>query len=154
MMNKIKSIGKMFLVIMLSSFLLAGCQHQDKDVRNLGKAFNHPLKTEKVSVSIVKNSVSNTTIELIMKNNTDESFSFLPTYQIQKKYGSTWYNLKIIEEIRVLFLGNPIKPRESTNFKINWERYYGKLSPGEYRIVVNIDDGDDEFYTGVEFSIK
>lgn len=153
-MNKIKSFGKIFFVIMVASFLLMGCQGQEKDVQNLGKAFNHPLKTEKVSVSVVKNSVSNTTIELIMQNNTNESFSFLPTYEIQKKYGNTWYNLKIIEEIQTMFLGTPIKPRESTPFKINWERYYGKLSSGDYRIVINIYDGDDEFYTGTEFTIK
>lgn len=54
-----------------------------------------------------------------------------------------------------------LKPKESRKITVDWEYYYGKLSPGKYRLIKDVFSESDipieesnKVYIGAEFEIK
>ena len=61
---------------------------------------------------------------------------------LEKKIKGDWYQVPtIIDEYGFNDIGYDLTPSsEAQEFKIDWDWLYGKLDPGEYRLIKNILD--------------
>ena len=79
-------------------------------------------------------------------------------FTIQRKVDGAWYDLAPIAEVAWHQIAYEISAGETTVLPVTWEYLYGELPPGEYRIVISIQDwrapGDfDTYYLADEFEI-
>lgn len=86
-----------------------------------------------------------------------EKYTYRNYFRIDTKINNYWKELKIIEN--VIFNGNiyEVDKNNEIEIKTSWEHVYGKLSPGEYRIVKYIctdDNCSKKSYFSSEFTIN
>ncbi len=79
-------------------------------------------------------------------------------FTIQRKVDGAWYDLVPIAEVAWEEIAYNVPAGETTVLPVTWEYLYGELPPGEYRIVISIQDwrapGDfDTYYLADEFEI-
>ena len=95
--------------------------------------------TKELVLNIKINTLTNKGATFILKNNSDEEYSYGDPYIIEKFENSNWNEIKTLT-------GDPLswndmlytlKPNEEKEIKINWSLGYGELSSGKYRLVKN-----------------
>ncbi len=79
-------------------------------------------------------------------------------FTIQRKVDGAWYDLAPIAEVAWHQIAYEISAGKTTVLPVTWKYLYGELPPGEYRIVISIQDwrapGDfDTYYLADEFEI-
>lgn len=79
------------------------------------------------------------------------------SYEIEIEKDSRWHKINV--ELNFNSPAYTLKPKTSEEIELKWENGYGKLAPGNYRILKSIDiemkDGTfDTFYVATEFTIK
>ncbi|WP_367568793.1 M56 family metallopeptidase [Lacrimispora sp.] len=88
-------------------------------------------------VMLVKGGIATplgTTVTL--KNVTDSEYIYGESYTIQRKDDGGWIDVEpIIENYGFNSIGYMLPAMESKEMAIDWEWLYGKISPGDYRIV-------------------
>lgn len=118
--------------------------------------------TEKVSLSIKEETLSKDSVTIILKNNTDEEYTYGPDYYLEKYVDSKWINPSTItgDPLTWNSIAYSLKPNESKEITIDFTLAYGKLSVGKYRIIKRVSSNKDTPITEdkiekliVEFSI-
>lgn len=73
----------------------------------------------------------------------------------RKKQNGNWVKLELLNpKDTVSEIGIERGNEEVVEMNINWTEQYGKLSPGEYRLVKSIDDYGESKYFSTEFTIN
>lgn len=97
--------------------------------------------------------------DLELVNHSDRDLQYGEWFDIQRKVDDEWYSLSyIIENVAFHAIAYNMPAGETSIKSITWEWMYGKLPPGEYRIVTDVMDyrapGDfDKYYLAEEFEI-
>ncbi len=116
---------------------------------------------EPISLNIKSNTLTNKGATFMLKNNTDEEYSYGEPYIIEKFENDSWKELDTLT-------GNPLswnemlyilKSNEESEININWSFGYGELKSGTYRLVKNSfrknNSPESRTYTvHAEFDIK
>ena len=106
-----------------------------------------------VQIAINKDSISNTGVEIIITNTGGDPGGWGESYSIEKKVNNSWERVSPISD--VMFTEVSLEsPYYYLKEKINWEKFYGKLSPGIYRIVKDRYSSGYKYYYSDEFEIK
>ncbi|MDF2880243.1 MAG: hypothetical protein K0R54_800 [Clostridiaceae bacterium] len=149
----------MLLLTVASIFILiTGC------VNNLEKS-NVEISNEIVPIimKIEEDSMSETKAKLIIENIEEVVVEFGAKYSIEKKIDNNWYKLPYkdnqdedsIAWIEILYsLNSENKKFES---ELDWSHLYGKLEPGNYRIIKSFTIGEDyenKYVLSAEFIIE
>lgn len=106
-----------------------------------------------VQIAINKDSISNTGVEIIITNTGGNPGGWGESYSIEKKENNSWTKVMPISEVYFTAIGLE-SPYYYLKDKINWEKFYGKLSPGIYRIVKDRYSSGYKYYYSDEFEIK
>ncbi len=73
---------------------------------------------------------------VVLKNVTDFEYIYGESYTVQRKTDSGWIDVEpVIENYGFTSVGYMLPAMESKEIAIDWEWIYGKLTPGDYRIV-------------------
>ena len=110
-----------------------------------------------VSLSIKEETLDNTGVTLILENNSDKLLRYDEVYEIEVKKDDKWHKINV-----ELYFNEPlwgVNPKSKDEIDLNWEYGYGKLTPGEYRIIKEVFFESDsvqepEFYIAAEFAIE
>ena len=95
--------------------------------------------TKELILNVKSNTLTNKGATFILKNNSDDEYSYDDPYIIEKLENGNWKELDTLT-------GNPLswndmlynlKPHEEREIKIDWSLGYGELTSGTYRIVKN-----------------
>lgn len=110
-----------------------------------------------VTFSIKDDTLKNTGATFILKNDSDMDVQYGDSYEIEIEKDSRWHKINV--ELNFNLPAYTLKPKTSEEIEFKWENGYGKLAPGNYRILKSIDiemeDGTfDTFYVAAEFTIK
>ena len=110
---------------------------------------------ENITMEIKEGSLTNTSATLIITDlSRDESVDLTnKEFKIDYKKNNKWYRLesKIKNEVTVRTSDNAMENGDNTyTQEINWEKYYGKLGKGHYRIVKEVKAA---LYIVAEFDI-
>lgn len=142
------------LLIILIFGLLTGCAVNNFKI---GKESNIMDIKEGISLTIKEGTLTKTGATLILKNEKYDEIQYGAEYEIEIKKNNKWYKIDaLLNFILPLYVLNKGSEDE---FNINWENGYGKLKPGEYRILKNItaenkDKGFESFYVSADFIIE
>ena len=110
---------------------------------------------ENITMKIKEGSLTNTGATVIITDlSGDENVDLINRkFKIDYKKNDKWYRLesKIKNEVTVMTTDNVMENGDNTyTQEINWERYYGKLDKGHYRIVKEVKTN---LYIAAEFDI-
>lgn len=138
-------VSVLVLFVVLLALLIC---FKPKEIKNLNLAENIAMKIKDGSLTntgatvIITDLSGNENLDLISKE-----------FKIDYKKNNKWYKLesKIKNEVTVMTGENVVDNKDNTyTQEINWERYYGKLDKGHYRIVKEVKTN---LYIAVEFDI-
>ena len=135
------------LVVFVSLLALLIC-FKPKEIKNLNLA-------ENITMKIKEGSLTNTGATVIITDlSGDENVDLINRkFKIDYKKNDKWYRLesKIKNEVTVMTTDNAMENGDNTyTQEINWEKYYGKLDKGHYRIVKEVKTN---IYIAAEFDI-
>lgn len=138
-------VSVLVLFVVLLALLIC---FKPKEIKNLNLAENITMKVKEVSLT-------NTGATVIITDlSGDESVDLINRkFKIDYKKNDKWYRLesKIKNEVTVMTTDNVMENGGNTyTQEINWERYYGKLDKGHYRIVKEVKTN---LYIAVEFDL-
>lgn len=135
------------LVVLIVILALIIC-FKPREIKNINLA-------ENITMKIKDGSLTNTGVTVIITDlSGDENVDLINRkFKIDYKKNDKWYRLesKIKNEVTVMTTDNVMENGDNTyTQEINWERYYGKLDKGHYRIVKEVKTN---LYIAAEFDI-
>ena len=137
------------LLLVLVTICLTGCQKEKEKISTIKITENNDI-----TLAIKEKTLTNTGATLILKNNSNKTYTYTNDYGIEIKQNDNWYELNgdLIVEIPIL----AINAHESKEIKIGWKNSYGELKKGTYRLIksVGLNDNSNDFYIAVEFDIN
>ena len=138
-------LGVLVLFVVLLALLIC---FKPKEIKNLNLA-------ENITMKVKEGSLTNTGATVIITDlSGDESVDLINRkFKIDYKKNDKWYRLesKIKNEVTVMTTDNVMENGDNTyTQEINWERYYGKLDKGHYRIVKEVKTN---LYIAIEFDL-
>lgn len=138
-------LGVLVLLIVILALIIC---FKPREIKNINLA-------ENITMKIKEGSLTNTGATVIITNlSGDESVDLINRkFKMDYKKNDKWYRLesKIKNEVTVMTTDNVMENGDNTyTQEINWERYYGKLDKGHYRIVKEVKTN---LYIAAEFDI-
>ena len=115
-----------------------------------------------VNMYIKEKTLTKTGATVIMKTDTDYEFMFGEDYKIEKLNSyNQWDDMPIIcNDCAINDIGYVLSSNNSREIKLNWEKLYGELPRGSYRIVKSVSfisnlpvESDDTYFIWTEFYI-
>lgn len=89
-----------------------------------------------VKMSVKKGSVSVTGLTVAFENSSDKQCIYGDYFLLEKKVNERWYQVPtIIDNYGFHSIGYDLAAGGNGEWKVDWSWLYGKLDPGEYRIV-------------------
>ncbi len=131
------------LLILVSLFLLVQCGNT-------------------VTIKVSKKSISNTGATVVVTDKSSQKYTWGTEYFLQVKENGKWKRLDFLEPSHSpanvdTLLGYILDEKHQITQSIDWERRYGKLPNGTYRIVkIGFDTTtrEDVYFYSNEFKIK
>lgn len=138
-------LGVLVLLIVILALIIC---FKPREIKNINLA-------ENITMKIKEGSLTNTGATVIITDlSSDENVDLINRkFKIDYKKNDKWYRLesKIKNEVTVMTTDNVMENGDNTyTQEINWERYYGKLDKGHYRIVKEVKTN---LYIAAEFDI-
>lgn len=117
---------------------------------------SEPVKIDGLSLEIKKGTLKNTGVTYVITDTNNGIEISREYYRIDKYENNEWVKLGTadgtpLENLRWKMIGFKITKGKKVEIPLNWEKIYGKLNPGKYRLVKKTLD---EKYFAVEFEIK
>lgn len=111
-------------------------------------------KIENVSMTIKEGTLNDTGVTIVITDTNTDKHTFDEEYRIDKKVNDEWQEVNRIDnnfafEDLAWIAGDD----DTITNNVNWEKLYGKLEPGKYRMVKKVD-GKMFSAIQVEFEIK
>ena len=109
---------------------------------------------ENVIMTIKEGTLTKTGATVIIKDNNITPYSYNYWFKIQKKEDGKWVDLEIRDK-NYSFPAVAFNLGKDKTFeqKIDWQRIYGRLRKGEYRLIKNLNEINN-LYVSVKFSIS
>ena len=138
-------LGVLVLLIVILALIIC---FKPREIKNINLA-------ENITMKIKDGSLTNTGATVIITDlSGDENVDLINRkFKIDYKKNDKWYRFesKIKNEVTVMTTDNVMENGDNTyTQEINWERYYGKLDKGHYRIVKEVKTN---LYIAAEFDI-
>ncbi|MCI8444356.1 MAG: hypothetical protein HFJ37_04245 [Clostridia bacterium] len=114
----------------------------DSNVSNITSTakLNEDRNLEEVSLQIDKNSITNSSVTLIITDNSEIAYPWEDSYMIQRKIDGKWVDVEPKGDLLTSGLSHWKDENNQYIQRINWIYCYGELENGQYRIVKPIPD--------------
>ena len=110
-------------------------------------------KAENVKLEIKEGTLTNTGATVIITDKNENPYGWGVPYFIEINEGGLWTEAQDLYRISWVEIAYELDENGQYEQEINWEKFYGELKPGNYRLVKNVyDNGYINFY--VEFTIE
>lgn len=147
---------KKLIVLVCLSILIVGCKNQVTTLP--AKEENNEVVSEKeISLMVKDGTLSEKGATLILKNDLDDEVDYGASYTIEKNNDGKWQELDgSLDFVQVLY---KLEAHKSVELELDWEKGYGILDSGKYRIIKKISykNENDDYKTidvVAEFVIK
>lgn len=131
---------KVVVFVLVLFLLITGCSNsKETKLSNI----------KNVSINISNVSPSGATV--VIKDTNKNPYKYEEWYEIETKISNKWVKVNpVIKEYGFNLVEYNVNENNEVEFRIDWEWLYGKLEPGNYRLLKRVNNK----YIGVEFSIK
>ena len=157
-MKRFSYLRLLLIVLIVAALILVftSCGKNPAGNSSDGRDLDHT--DNKISLEAIVSSEADSA-KIIVKNNGNLKISFGEDYYIQKKTNNGWKDVKeqIDHNVNLVLFQAPAG--DNYTFDVNWSQLYGKLEPGEYRIVKPYQKGEafsrdgETFYAFAEFTV-
>ena len=112
-----------------------------------------------VTMSVKEGTLSFSGLTVNFENTSDKQCTYGDYFFLEKKIDASWYQVPpLIDSYGFHSIGYDLAPGGEGEWKVDWSWLYGKLDPGEYRIVKDVLDfrgtGDyDKYYLAAVFAV-
>lgn len=89
---------------------------------------------DKLSMEIVEGTVSASGAEIILRNNSNTSYSYGEYYTLEKEENGNWVAIKLKEDVAWHDIAFILEPNGESTMEVQWKWMYGELPKGTYRI--------------------
>lgn len=110
---------------------------------------------ENVTIKILADTISNTSVEILITDNNVDQYGWGVEFRVQKKIDNEWKDLDYISnDLTWIDIAYELNENNQLTQKLDIDKYYGKLNNGIYRVVKPVyDNGYVDIYSN-EFEIK
>lgn len=115
---------------------------------------------DNVTMTIKEGALSSIGATLVITDNNESPFAYYKWFRIDKKENGEWIELEKKDK-NYTFSPGATMPASPRTFEmiVKWSDLYGSLEPGDYRIVKNVidvnnDSNDNNLYFSCEFTIE
>lgn len=105
---------------------------------------------EDITMEIKEGTLTKTGATIVITDLSSKNNTFSKEFRIDQKRGGKWYTLKDKSKNKVNVVAGQQEENKKLEQELNWEKNYGTLSDGYYRIVKKINNKD----IVVEFKIE
>lgn len=133
-MKKKKLLGVLICFIFLLG--ITGCE---KEIKGKPQESKIKILNGGVRFTVKEGTLSNTKATFILKNTSKTKITYGTSYWMEKEENGKWYKIEPKDEMWFTLPEFELNPKESRELEIDWEYGYGKLSPGKYRVVKEVD---------------
>ena len=111
----------------------------DADERLKHNESTEPKNVGSVLLEVKENTRTSKGATFILKNATDEEYSYGPAYTIEKFENQSWQELETLtgDPLSWNAIAYTLKAGEEKELNIDWSLGYGELKSGTYRLVKN-----------------
>ena len=110
-------------------------------------------KPENVTIEVLEDTITNTSVEILITDNNEDKYAWGVPFAIQKKVDGEWKDLEYVSDrVAWITIAYNLDKNNQLKQKLDIEEYYGKLEKGIYRVVktqwsnnVNVDLYSNEF---------
>ena len=119
-------------------------------------AYKHgDRKPENVTIEVLKDTITNKTAEILITDNNKEQYGWGVEFRVQQKVNGEWKELEYkSDDLSWIEIAYALDKNNQVKMKINFEKYYGTLENGTYRIVKPVYDNRYIDLYSNEFEIK
>lgn len=107
-----------------------------------------PTEVKNVSIDIYD--ISTTGATIVIKDTNKEPYVYGSWYKLEKEVDEKWYDVEpLIDNYGFNEMGYEVDKNNEVKFVMNWEKLYGELSFGSYRILKKVNNQ----YISIDFGI-
>lgn len=121
-----------FLIIGIMCISLVVCRRSSMI---LGDKSKYVISDNLVSMQVKDKSLTKKEAVLILQNHTSVDYVYGAFYAMEYQKNNVWYKIIPNREMNFNMIGYVLKANGSREIKINWEKDYGNLPSGKYRII-------------------
>lgn len=127
----------------------------ENEIATLADEVKFNRNPENVTIEILSNTISNTSVEILITDNNVNQYGWGVEFRVQEKVDNEWKDLDYIsDDLAWIDIAYELNEDNQLTQKLDIEKYYGKLNNGIYRIVKPVyDNGYVDIYSN-EFEIK
>lgn len=116
---------------------------------------NSKRSPENVTIEVIKDTITNKTAEILITDNNEEQYGWGVEFRVQQKVNGEWKELDYIsDDLSWIEIAYALGEDNQVKMKVNFEKYYGTLENGTYRIVKPVYDNRYIDLYSNEFEIK
>ena len=110
---------------------------------------------DNVTMEIMSDTLTKTSATVVITDLSGSNYTYSKQYTIEKYEDEKWWVIKpLIKNEITTTEGYSVDENNSLTMNLNWEKKYGELNKGRYRIVIKVSDNwPDGKYTTAEFTI-
>ena len=110
---------------------------------------------DNVTMEIMSDTLTKTSATVVITDLSGSNYTYSKNYNIEKYEDEKWWVIKpLIKNEITTTEGYSVDENNSLTMNLNWEKKYGELNKGRYRIVIKVSDNwPDGKYTTAEFTI-
>lgn len=108
-----------------------------------------------ITMTIKEGTLTNEGATVIITDKNEKKYDYGRWFIIEKKQNGNWVKLELLNPQDTVY-GIAIERgnEEVVEIDVNWTEQYGKLSPGEYRLVKSFESNGELKYCSTEFTIN
>ena len=164
--KKLHTIALAICLSVMLCLILSGCASAKyKEMDDNIKYDPKPEFIDVVSMSVKEGSLTDTGMTVVLRNDSNVEFTYGEDLRIEKKENGEWKELAPAPDFGWHLIAYTLEPKSEKKSvaeqQINWEVGYGKLAPGEYRLIKQVFTSkelpvneSDMYAIAVEFVIK
>ena len=116
---------------------------------------NNNRNPENVTIEVLKDTITNKTVEILITDNNVEQYGWGVEFRVEQKVNGEWKELEYIsDDLSWIEIAYKLDGNNQVKMKVNFEKYYGTLESGIYRIVKPVYDNRYIDLYSNEFEIK
>lgn len=123
------------VLIGIVCFSLAGCSNDSVEI---GDESEYMVSDNLLTLKAKESSLTKSSVSLILENHTNDNYIYGNSYSIEYQKEGIWYEIIPNSKMDFNMIGYILNSKDSKEIIINWEKLYGKLSSGKYRIIKEV----------------
>ena len=135
------------IILFFTLFIVTGCTKENTEPKE-------EVTPSKISIELKEGTSTSSKATFIVTNTTKLDYNYGPEFALEKYSNDLWVALPLQDEISYTTEVFAVKAKSTIELTLDWSMEYGKLEPGNYRLVKTFMNENERVSSKAEFKIK